>query len=97
MNDLDLNINYSNVIKNHNINMYFNKQDISNEAKYYLIRQNFQFFLEYTKLFKSNELLKNKFDELIKEKNKLKIIIKKLEKNNKNRKINNLYTKRKVI
>ena len=44
MNDLDLNLKYSNVYKNQNKNMYFNKSDISNEEIDYLIHQNFQFF-----------------------------------------------------
>ena len=96
MNDLDLNLKYSNVYKNQNKNMYFNKSDISNEEIDYLIHQNFQFFREYSKLFNSNKLLKNKLEELIKEKNKLKMIINKLEKT-KSIKINNLYTKRKVF
>jgi hypothetical protein len=96
MNDLDININYSNVNLKRNKNMYSNKSDISKEEKDYLIEKNFQFFLEYSKVFKSNELLKNKLQELIKEKNKLKMIINKLEKT-KNIKINNLYTKRKVF
>ena len=96
MNDLDININYSNVNLKRNKNMYSNKSDISKEEKDYLIEKNFQFFLEYSKVFKSNKLLKNKLEELIKEKNKLKMIINKLEKT-KNIKINNLYTKRKVF
>jgi hypothetical protein len=96
MNDLDININYSNVNLKRNKNMYSNKADISKEEKDYLIEKNFQFFLEYSKVFKSNELLKYKLQELIKEKNKLKMIINKLEKT-KNIKINNLYTKRKVF
>ena len=96
MNDLDLNINYSKVNLKRNKNMYSNKSDISKEEKDYLIKKNFQFFLEYSKVFKSNELLKFKLEELIKEKNKLKMIINKLEKT-KNIKINNLYTKRKVF
>ncbi len=96
MNDLDININYSNVNLKRNKNMYSNKSDISKEEKDYLIEKNFQFFLEYSKVFKSNELLKYKLQELIKEKNKLKMIINKLEKT-KNIKINNLYTKRKVF
>ncbi len=96
MNDLDININYSNVNLKRNKNMYSNKSDISKEEKDYLIEKNFQFFLEYSKLFNSNKLLKNKLEELIKEKNKLKMIINKLEKT-KSIKINNLYTKRKVF
>ena len=96
MNDLDININYSNVNLKRNKNMYSNKSDISKEEKDYLIEKNFQFFLEYSKVFKSNELLKYKLQEFIKEKNKLKMIINKLEKT-KNIKINNLYTKRKVF
>jgi hypothetical protein len=96
MNDLDININYSNVNLKRNKNMYSNKSDISKEEKDYLIEKNFQFFLEYSKVFKSNELLKYKLQELIKEKNKLKMIINKLEKT-KSIKINNLYTKRKVF
>lgn len=55
------------------------------------------FFLEYLKLFQTNEILKSRLQDLIIEKNKLKNIINKLEKEKNIKKVNDTYTKRKVI
>ena len=92
MKDSDLNINeYQNINPNLNIDY------LTNEEKDFLIKQNYNFFLEYLKLFQTNEILKSRLQDLITEKNQLKNIINKLEKEKKIKKINDTYTKRKVI
>ena len=92
MKDSELNINeYQNINPNLNIDY------LTNEEKDFLIKQNYKFFLEYLKLFQTNEILKNRLQDLITEKNQLKNIINKLEKEKKIKKINDTYTKRKVI
>ena len=80
-----------------NINPNLNIDYLTNEEKNFLIKQNYKFFLEYLKLFQTNEILKNRLQDLITEKNQLKNIINKLEKEKKIKKINDTYTKRKVI
>ena len=92
MKDSDLNINeYQNINPNLNIDY------LTNEEKDFLIKQNYNFFLEYLKLFQTNEILKSRLQALITEKNQLKNIINKLEKEKKIKKVNDTYTKRKVI
>jgi hypothetical protein len=92
MKDSDLNINeYQNINPNLNIDY------LTNEEKDFLIKQNYNFFLEYLKLFQTNEILKSRLQDLITEKNQLKNIINKLEKEKKIKKVNDTYTKRKVI
>ena len=92
MKDSELNINqYQNINPNLNIDY------LTNEEKDFLIKQNYKFFLEYLKLFQTNEILKKRLQDLITEKNQLKNIINKLEKEKKIKKINDTYTKRKVI
>jgi predicted nuclease with TOPRIM domain len=93
MKDSELNIHLNNNQNTTNLNIDF----LTNEEKTLLIKQNYHFFLEYSKLFQTNELLKTKLQELINEKNQLKSIINKLEKEENNKKINDPYTKRKVI
>ena len=80
-----------------NINPNLNIDYLTNEEKNFLIKQNYKFFLEYLKLFQTNEILKKRLQDLITEKNQLKNIINKLEKEKKIKKINDTYTKRKVI
>ena len=92
MKDSKLNINeYQNISPNLNIDY------LTNEEKDFLIKQNYNFFLEYLKLFQTNEILKSRLQDLITEKNQLKNIINKLEKEKKIKKVNDTYTKRKVI
>jgi len=92
MKDSELNINeYQNINPNLNIDY------LTNEEKDFLIKQNYNFFLEYLKLFQTNEILKSRLQDLITEKNQLKNIINKLEKEKKIKKVNDTYTKRKVI
>ena len=77
----------------------YNLNQISNEEKNLLNEQNYQFFIEYSKLYYSNLLLKDKLNELIFEKNQLKLFINNLEKKKNSiniKNINDLYTKRKV-
>jgi hypothetical protein len=80
-----------------NINPNLNIDYLTNEEKNFLIKQNYKFFLEYLKLFQTNEILKKRLQDLITEKNQLKNIINKLEKEKKIKKVNDTYTKRKVI
>ena len=80
-----------------NINPNLNIDYLTNEEKNFLIKQNYKFFLEYLKLFQTNEILKSRLQDLIIEKNKLKNIINKLEKEKNIKKVNDTYTKRKVI
>jgi hypothetical protein len=92
MKDSKLNINeYQNISPNLNIDY------LTNEETDFLIEQNYMFFLEYLKLFQTNEILKSRLQDLITEKNQLKNIINKLEKEKKIKKVNDTYTKRKVI
>ena len=92
MKDSKLNINeYQNISPNLNIDY------LTNEETDFLIEQNYMFFLEYLKLFQTNEILKKRLQDLITEKNQLKNIINKLEKEKKIKKVNDTYTKRKVI
>lgn len=73
--------------------------ELSLEEKHFLTEQNFKFFLEYEKLYNVNILLRDKLNQLIVEKNRLKLYIKNLEKKNNSIKIKNIndtYTKRKV-
>ena len=92
MKDSELNIKeYQNINPNLNIDY------LTNEEKDFLIKQNYNFFLEYLKLFQTNEILKSRLQDLITEKNQLKNIINKLEKEKKIKKVNDTYTKRKVI
>ena len=92
MKDSKLNINqYQNINPNLNIDY------LTNEETDFLIEQNYMFFLEYLKLFQTNEILKSRLQDLIIEKNKLKNIINKLEKEKNIKKVNDTYTKRKVI
>ena len=92
MKDSELNINeYQNINPNLNIDY------LTNEETDFLIEQNYMFFLEYLKLFQTNEILKSRLQDLIIEKNKLKNIINKLEKEKNIKKVNDTYTKRKVI
>ena len=92
MKDSELNIKeYQNINPNLNIDY------LTNEEKDFLIKQNYNFFLEYLKLFQTNEILKSRLQDLIIEKNKLKNIINKLEKEKNIKKVNDTYTKRKVI
>jgi hypothetical protein len=92
MKDSKLNINeYQNISPNLNIDY------LTNEETDFLIEQNYMFFLEYLKLFQTNEILKSRLQDLIIEKNKLKNIINKLEKEKNIKKVNDTYTKRKVI
>jgi hypothetical protein len=67
MKDSKLNINeYQNISPNLNIDY------LTNEETDFLIEQNYMFFLEYLKLFQTNEILKSRLQDLIIEKNKLK-------------------------
>ena len=73
--------------------------ELSLEEKHFLTEQNFKFFLEYEKLYNVNILLRDKLNQLIVEKNQLKLYIKNFEKKNNSIKIKNIndtYTKRKV-
>jgi len=96
MKDSNFKINISVDNKRHKKETNVNKSDISNEEKDYLIEQNYKYFIEYSKLFNTNELLKDRLKELIKEKNELKTIINKLYKKDDKKEINDSYTKRKV-
>lgn len=70
-----------------------------NEISNLLNLQNYIYFIEYSKLYNTNLLLKDKLNELMFEKNQLKLLINKFEKNNNfinTGNINDIYTKRKV-
>ena len=97
MKDFEISVNLSNVNKNQKKSVYIKIDELSKEEESMLIEQNYKLFLEFSKLYKTNELLKNKLQELISEKNKLKAIINKLEKEENKIEIKDLYTQRKVI
>lgn len=97
MKDLEISVNLSNVNKNQKKSVYIKIDELSKEEESMLIEQNYKLFLEFSKLYKTNELLRNKLQELISEKNKLKAIINKLEKEENKIEIKDLYTQRKVI
>lgn len=97
MKDFDLSINSCNVYKKPKKDEYIAIDELSKEEENLLIEENYKYFLEFVKLFKINELLKNKLQELISVKNKLKTFINKLEKNENKLEIKDLYTQRKVI
>ena len=97
MKDFEISVNLSNVNKNQKKSVYIKIDELSKEEESILNEQNYKLFLEFSKLYKTNELLKNKLQELISEKNKLKAIINKLEKEENKIEIKDLYTQRKVI
>lgn len=97
MKDLEISVNLSNVNKNQKKSVYIKIDELSKEEESMLNEQNYKLFLEFSKLYKTNELLRNKLQELISEKNKLKAIINKLEKEENKIEIKDLYTQRKVI
>ena len=97
MKDLEISVNLSNVNKNQKKSVYIKIDELSKEEESMLIEENYKLFLEFSKLYKTNELLRNKLQELISEKNKLKAIINKLEKEENKIEIKDLYTQRKVI
>jgi len=85
--------------KIHSLKNETNINEISNEEKNLLNLQNYIYFIEYSKLYNTNLLLKDKLNELMFEKNQLKLLINKFEKNNNfinTGNINDIYTKRKV-
>lgn len=97
MKDFEISVNLSNVNKNQKKSVYIKIDELSKEEESILNEQNYKLFLEFSKLYKTNELLRNKLQELISEKNKLKAIINKLEKEENKIEIKDLYTQRKVI
>jgi hypothetical protein len=97
MKDFEISVNLSKVNENKKKSVYIKIDELSKEEESMLIEQNYKLFLEFSKLYKTNELLKNKLQELISEKNKLKAIINKLEKEENKIEIKDLYTQRKVI
>ena len=97
MKDFEISVNLSKVNKNQKKSVYIKIDELSKEEESILNEQNYKLFLEFSKLYKTNELLKNKLQELISEKNKLKAIINKLEKEENKIEIKDLYTQRKVI
>ena len=87
------------LFKIHSLKNETNINEISNEEKNLLNLQNYIYFIEYSKLYNTNLLLKDKLNELMFEKNQLKLLINKFEKNNNfinTGNINDIYTKRKV-
>ena len=85
--------------KIHSLKNETNINEISNEEKNLLNLQNYIYFIEYSKLYNTNLLLKDKLNEKKKKKNQLKLLINKFEKNNNfinTGNINDIYTKRKV-
>ena len=85
--------------KIHSLKNETNINEISNEEKNLLNLQNYIYFIEYSKLYNTNLLLKDKLNELMFEKNQLKLLINQFEKNNNfinTGNINDIYTKRKV-
>ena len=97
MKDFEISVNLSKVNKNQKKSVYIKIDELSKEEESMLIEQNYKLFLEFSKLYKTNELLRNKLQELISEKNKLKAIINKLDKEENKIEIKDLYTQRKVI
>ena len=97
MKDFEISVNLSKVNKNQKKSVYIKIDELSKEEESILNEQNYKLFLEFSKLYKTNELLRNKLQELISEKNKLKAIINKLEKEENKIEIKDLYTQRKVI
>ena len=97
MKDFEISVNLSKVNENKKKSVYIKIDELSKEEESMLIEQNYKLFLEFSKLYKTNELLRNKLQELISEKNKLKAIINKLEKEENKIEIKDLYTQRKVI
>ena len=87
------------LFKIHSLKNETNINEISNEEKNLLNLQNYIYFIEYSKLYNTNLLLKDKLNELMFEKNQLKLLINQFEKNNNfinTGNINDIYTKRKV-
>ena len=97
MKDFEISVNLSKVNENKKKSVYIKIDELSKEEESILNEQNYKLFLEFSKLYKTNELLRNKLQELISEKNKLKAIINKLEKEENKIEIKDLYTQRKVI